>query len=121
MLKRNSLITVTNSINKSTRKIFLLRLGLFFGLQNIRNMNISQFVFSLLESTSFVRKFVFPRRLFNPLTFIQLTWTIWRAPTNANKWRMGFNSAFKVLNTKRRLLYLKIQFVPHSKLFSSRL
>ena len=24
--------------------------------------------------------------------------TIWRAPTNASKWRMGFNSAFKGLN-----------------------
>jgi hypothetical protein len=24
-----------------------------------------------------------------------LTWTIWRAPTNVSKWRMGFNSAFK--------------------------
>ena len=26
-----------------------------------------------------------------------LTWTIWRAPTNASKWRMGFNLAFKGL------------------------
>ena len=25
-------------------------------------------------------------------------WTIWRAPTNASKWRMGFNLAFKGLN-----------------------
>jgi hypothetical protein len=32
------------------------------------------------------------------LTLILLTWTIWRAPTNARKWRMGFNSAFKGLN-----------------------
>ena len=32
-----------------------------------------------------------------PLTLILLTWTIWRAPTNASKWRMGFNSAFKGL------------------------
>ena len=29
------------------------------------------------------------------LTLILLTWTVWRAPTNASKWRMGFNSAFK--------------------------
>ena len=29
------------------------------------------------------------------LTLILLTWTIWRDPTNASKWRMGFNSAFK--------------------------
>jgi hypothetical protein len=33
------------------------------------------------------------------LTLILLTWTIWRAPTNASKWRMGFNSAFKGLIT----------------------
>ena len=25
------------------------------------------------------------------LTLILLAWTIWRAPTNASKWRMGFN------------------------------
>ena len=31
------------------------------------------------------------------LTLILLTWTIWRTPTNASKWRMGFNSAFKGL------------------------
>ena len=34
---------------------------------------------------------------FKGLTLILLTWTIWRAPTNASKWRMGFNSAFKGL------------------------
>ena len=33
------------------------------------------------------------------LTLILLTWTIWRIPTNASKWRMGFNSAFKGLTT----------------------
>jgi len=31
---------------------------------------------------------------------------------------MGFNSVFKGLKTKRRLLYLKTQSVPHSKQFS---
>ena len=25
------------------------------------------------------------------LTLILLTWTIWRAPTNASKWRTGYN------------------------------
>ena len=35
--------------------------------------------------------------LIQRLTLILLTWTIWRAPTNASKWRMGFNSAFKGL------------------------
>jgi hypothetical protein len=31
------------------------------------------------------------------LTLILLTWTKWRAPASASKWRMGFNSAFKGL------------------------
>ena len=31
------------------------------------------------------------------LTLTLLTWTIWRAPTNASKWRMEFDSAFKGL------------------------
>ena len=35
--------------------------------------------------------------LIQRLTLILLTWTVWRAPTNASKWRMGFNSAFKGL------------------------
>ena len=35
------------------------------------------------------------------LTLILLKWTIWRAPTNASKWRMGFNSAFKGLKCSR--------------------
>ena len=35
--------------------------------------------------------------LFQRLTLILLTWTIWRAPTNFSKWRMGFNSAFEWL------------------------
>ena len=35
--------------------------------------------------------------LIQRLTLILLTCTIWRAPTNASKWRMGFNSAFKGL------------------------
>ena len=47
------------------------------------------------------------------LTLILLTWTIWRAPTNASKWRMGFNSAFKGLtrNERKQSLYnVDIQF-----------
>ena len=34
----------------------------------------------------------------NVLTLTLLTWRIWWAPTNASKWRMGFNSAFEGLN-----------------------
>ena len=36
------------------------------------------------------------------LTLILLTWTIWRALTNAGKWRMGLNLAFKWLNIQNR-------------------
>jgi len=32
------------------------------------------------------------------LTLTLLTWGIWRAPNNASKWQMGFNSVFKGLN-----------------------
>ena len=35
--------------------------------------------------------------LIQRLTLILLTWTIWRARTNASKWWMGFNSAFEGL------------------------
>ena len=31
------------------------------------------------------------------LTLNPLTWKIWRAPNNASRWQMGFNSAFKGL------------------------
>ena len=36
------------------------------------------------------------------LTLILPTWTKWRAPTNASKWQMGFNSAFKGLSPVTR-------------------
>ena len=38
------------------------------------------------------------------ITIILLTWTIWRARTNASKWRMGFNSAFKRLMQVQRVI-----------------
>jgi hypothetical protein len=34
----------------------------------------------------------------NSLTLNPLTWKIWWAPNNANKWQMGFNSEFKGLS-----------------------
>jgi hypothetical protein len=37
------------------------------------------------------------------LTLIPLTWNIGRAPNNASKWQMGFNSVFKELNRKLSL------------------
>ena len=48
-------------------------------------------------------------RLLCILTVILLTWTIWRAPTNVSKWRMGFNSAFKGLTSKGMILYSYMQ------------
>jgi hypothetical protein len=40
------------------------------------------------------------------LTLILLTWRIWRAPNNASKWQMGFNSAFKGLIVLKMWHYL---------------
>ena len=40
----------------------------------------------------------------NILTLTLLTWRIWWAPTNASKWQMGFNSAFKGLRQKHCVL-----------------
>jgi len=34
------------------------------------------------------------------LILILLTWRKWRAPNNAGKWQMGFNSAFKGLKNE---------------------
>jgi len=39
------------------------------------------------------------------LTLILLTWRMWRAPNNAGKWQMGFNSAFKGLITYSCIAY----------------
>ena len=68
-----------------------LKLGLWSALR-----------FLLAKFSSFCRGH--PVVLF--LTPILLTWTIWRAATNASKWRMGFNSAFKGLTVS------KIQILP---------
>jgi hypothetical protein len=42
----------------------------------------------------------FKRKTVGSLTLILLTWTKWRAPASASKWRMGFNSAFEGLSHK---------------------
>ena len=55
-------------------------------------VTIVHYIVSLSELTAFLKL----------LTLILLTWTIWRAPTNASKWRMGFNSAFKGLNKEEQ-------------------
>jgi len=45
------------------------------------------------------------------LTLILLTWKLWWAPNNASKWQVVFNSAFKGLNTKYLLQYLRCLFI----------
>ena len=54
----------------------------------------------------------------NVLTLILLTWGIWRAPNNASKLQMGFNSAFKALNSVGIDEFIKInrQLVLEKKL-----
>jgi len=37
------------------------------------------------------------RSVLSVLTLNPLTWKIWWAPSNASKWQMGINSAFKGL------------------------
>ena len=55
------------------------------------------------------------------LTLILLAWTIWRAPTNASKWRMGFNSAFKGSNRfKLKEQMQKVEIKVKVKLFARR-
>ena len=42
-----------------------------------------------------------------------LMWTIWRTPTNASKWRMGFNSAFKgLIKSITVILNRNMLFIP---------
>ena len=55
------------------------------------------------------------------LTLTLLTWTIWRAPTNASKWRMGFNSVFKGVNHDfwQSCWVLSLNMPLPNKLFSS--
>ena len=48
------------------------------------------------------------------LTLILLTWTIWRVPTNASKWRMGFNSAFKALKQQQSVVTHRYTILQHT-------
>ena len=61
-----------------------------------------------------IRRIKASLNLLHVLTLTLLTWTIWRAPTNATKWRIGFNSAFKGLILKimsfEFLLFITGQF-----------
>ena len=57
----------------------------------------------LMQHHSLHKIIILPVTLDVPLTLTLLTWTIWWAPTNACKWRMGFNSAIKGLIWKPEL------------------
>ena len=50
---------------------------------------------------------------FFTLTLNPLTWKIWRAPNNASRLQMGFNSAFKGLKHLKLLQHVSI-FLDHS-------
>ena len=63
------------------------RSGQKFGSHQVQSVN-SHFLQANVRRVSKVRLLSSVRCL---LTLILLKWTIWRAPTNASKWRMGFN------------------------------
>ena len=78
---------------------FVLQL-IYFSFPIITTMKILVKILYLLVGnciTLVFKKVKLKITLFISLTLILLTWRIWWAPTNANKWRMGFNSAFKGL------------------------
>ena len=52
----------------------------------------------------------FPKERSSHLILILITWRIWWAPNNASRWQMGFNSAFKGLNSGGRLKSRTVQF-----------
>jgi hypothetical protein len=68
--------------------------------------------------------FLLPVSLFSSLfdlTLILLTWSIGRAPNNANRWQMGFNSAFKGLIRHVPFFFLVGQFILLSTFLSNTL
>ena len=76
---------------------FIIRKSVKVGCDNIQGFSVT--LLQLLDNYKLAIPPFAPTLLFTLLTLNLLTWTIWRAPTNASKWRMGFNSAFKGLTT----------------------
>ena len=56
------------------------------------------------------------RKVHSTLTLILLTWRIGRAPNNASKWQMGFNSAFKGLIHLQKYFFFLVS-VEHNNFF----
>ena len=59
---------------------------------------------------------IYPKASGHLLTFIPLTWKIWRVPNNASRWQMVFNSALKGLKDaepeKKIIVILKRKILP---------
>jgi len=53
-----------------------------------------------------------PKHVGGVSTLNPLTWRIWRAPNNAGRWQIGFDSAFKGLMSI--LMYILKLFLRHS-------
>jgi hypothetical protein len=98
--------------------LFYRKLGLLRLKENNRSLRLSTYLHlasslevsrtvTLLHSTpspcgqktSLLRNCLKHKNYSTDLTLILLTWIIWWAPNNANKWQMGFNLAFKGLNS----------------------
>ena len=76
-----------------------------------RKSDLAEERFSEVRKVLVVVSFVVSTVLYRAdLTLILLTWTIWRAATNASKWRMGFNSAFKGLILSNVLFNVNFPF-----------
>jgi hypothetical protein len=56
-------------------------------------------------------KFLFYQQMHVLLTLNLLTTTIVAPPSNASKWQMGFNSAFKCLNIQNVKIYIEISYI----------
>ena len=91
-LTQNTPVHITTCLSKQSR----YKLGLWFspGITN-----------SIISNPSQAHDY-FTHHNTRLLTLTLLTWTIWRAPTNASKWRMGFNPLNAELNPIRHLLAL---------------
>ena len=72
----------------------------YINFDRYHKLKFSNYSMTLWSTVAIVRTASYIIHLTPPfcLTLILLTWAIWRAPTNASKWRMGFNSAFKGLS-----------------------
>ena len=72
----------------------------FLCAQHVSDINIS--IIKSLQIFCWITTLVIQQNsckllMIDVLTLILLTWRIWWAPNNSNRWQMGFNSAFEGL------------------------